>query len=372
MKILRPSANVLTTATLDTPETVALLGMPQSNMLDFADLRLRTEWRGQITVEVGVNDALRWTDTGARTAVVTPGTYNTVPEYLHQAAADMNAGGGATDFYAYQTTANHCAVAKVAGTFSLDLETDATNSLVLLGGWYALDRAAAASHTADVATIHQGDITGNYGGDFSRWDLTEALSVDCAAIAYPSLGPAGRSYLHFGTSDSDNSAEETWADHDDRLMVTFFSTPRIYQFITFHAVDPRRADVSRIGVGGLFVGRALDLGQWDWSTYVVEGSPRFERKSGEIRGQPFLSEMRPGETFGGSFFVTSRDKEALESEFRQVGQHEVLYVAMDPDNEPNQETWPCYLAGAPVFQHVGVETGLGWWTMALKFRVVEV
>lgn len=95
-------------------------------------------------VEVGVNDTVYWTEPGALSAVVPPGSY-TVATYLAAATIVMDAASGSTFTLTQAVDTGLVTVAITAGTFSWDWVGNTQRGNELLG-LQPVNTGAAASH----------------------------------------------------------------------------------------------------------------------------------------------------------------------------------------------------------------------------------
>jgi hypothetical protein len=371
------SENRVNSALLSTASTVALKGFPQANLTDADEPRRPTLYRGQFVVTAGVNDALNFTDTGARSAVVAPATYPNPAAFANAIAAAMNGAGGATDYIVYwdqsATNRNRFVIEKAASTVSLEINTGAgaaTSCLRLLCGFRNADRTAAASHVADLAVIHQPTFTGATAGDYTRWDLATVKPMQAAVLVSPHLSPGARPYLDFGTSSATgNDAEIKFGDFDDELMCAFF-TLQTHRYVALHLCDPHREDLSYVGAGLCWVGNWYAPSH-TWTATSRSGRMLTSSSKGEITGTPFLSEMQAGDSFNFSLEVAS-DMDGLAEVLRSAGMNDRLAVALDPLNEPNRETRLCRLAAMPTLERKQRETRLGWWALNCSFVVEPV
>ena len=369
MIIVRWSDNLLTAATVTTPSNSFEPGFPAANLAN-SDPRQPAVWRGGFLVEAGVNDAID-ADGDTVHATLTPGWYYSPVEFAQEIARAMTDAAGA-DWLCWwlqgSTNRSRFVLGPATGSKALEVASGtntASNALRLLAGFRNQDRTAAATHTGDYAARHSSALVVYDLGSAKTGDA--AFIVGCngsaGAVARVTVGaadpPAGDSYTFTG-------------HHDGDLMAVFGIDSAAARYVSF-ALDDSYSTGQRLQTGGLWYGPVLDLQQWEWMSYRRKGEIIRSGSTG-VTGRPFFSEMAPGESFTVAYQsapgLTLADAEALESVLRAEGTHGLMFIALDPDNEPIRETRLCRIAETPIKRFAAGSAGR--YSLTISGTIAEV
>ena len=373
--ILCPTAQNLLSkyGTLSTGAAAFGLGKPGTNLVT-TDPMAVAEWRGTFTVVLNVNDDLPFTGTGARTPVLTPGTYHGPAAFAAHVESIMN---GAGDSTAYQVSFSQATtggfyrfhVYNGSQTFSIDgATTPTTSAWVLLMGFTATDTATGAENV--------GDFVASSGANLALYDLGAAYAADVGIVANLSASPGGVVSVQVGSTSAVSDDEFIAGDHlDGSCTLLVYNADVRHRYVQFTVTDPRREDALRTSAGYLYHGPAFrsdisdDEAEWinfDRGGLTRERSGRSLVSTGQS-GRVSLAEAQPGEVvslpFGGSG-VGGQIAE-VEAIVTMLGSQGRAFLCSDPDTEPHRESALVRLASMPTYQR----TGAGRSTTSLSFEI---
>ena len=361
-------------------------GKPAANSADI-DTHKLCEWRGAIHVEAGVNDKSNFTDSagGALTATLNAGTYNSVAEYCIELARAHNTAASLTaySFWQEQGSADRYRIkaARAGGTVSFQINTGAqaaTNALRLSGGYRDADRSAAAAHVGDFAVCHDYDtLLLDFGALATRY------VGDGSFVYRPTYSPAASYVIRGGNTTATSNVEQIATGHaDDRIIYIPYSVTTYQLYIELRIYDPHRESRQRGSIAYWYHGPVFDTErtdevdgmQWEWQSYQTQHVQRARVTDG-VSGQPHWAEIAPGRIISASLDVSPglspNYAAGLQNLVKALGVETYAFVALDPTNEPQRETYLCRVAQAPTFQRVGTQSQLGRYRVGLMLEVVE-
>lgn len=379
-RIIRLADNLLTSSTLSSTAS-GLPGFTIANIVDAEDLRQPTQLLAPLTRDT----AKKWIDwgegSGELNSSLTATSWNDFQEFFRDCAETMNANGSsAGDWSGYWEQAgsdkHKGKLVKAAGSGSLLLQSGtnaANNALVEYGGYDGTaDLASAASHTGDVPVTCR-DTADQHGGAEIAADLTEAKGAQCCVLIglHPYLSPRHRSFVRFGTADADaDDAQETLGTYDTALQAAFFSSPQVYRYVTVHLADPH-SDSPYVGCSYIYLGDYLELERgWRPESMTLQHGGRVQLTPAAA-GRPYVSELATGDRVQVAFGADSMgaaDAERWLVKLQQIGVHERVIVCLDPDNEPNRDSFVGRLTSVPALQQVATESPFGRYRLTLELE----
>ena len=389
MKLAPLSWSLLSSATTVSTNAAAWTkGFPAANLWDI-DFRKVALARGLFVVDA-TNNKIDFTRAGAKVATLASASYYSPTEFAIEVARAMTAADGAAwrCWWLQGSTNRHRFVlGPNSGTATLDIATGpnvTVNALQLLAGFRKQDRAAAATHTGDLACVHGTTPTGS-PGDILDVDLGSAKAAHGSVIIYSRLSPGGLVGLSYSSSNPATGVGVTVDDSaDSEIQAVFLSSAVAYRYWRLTLSDPRRTDAQLNGAGYWYLGpffdtdnttTSADAKDWEWSSYARGGALRLSSAEG-LTGQPFISELLPGETFSIAFDsapgLGNDQIAAMQDVCAQLGVNTYCIVALDTTNEPVRETTFCRGTALPTFERSPVQSKLGRWRLTLTFEKVVV
>jgi hypothetical protein len=374
LRIAPLSWSLIPDASIQTSDAAFFKGFPASNLSDDDIFRVAVG-RGLWEMTATDRDLDIDQGFGSVRAQIAIGTYHGPGPTASVAIEALNSVGSL--WYAYQiqdaVNRNHWVLGRTSGTGALLCNSGAnvaTSAWAHLGFSTDYDRAAAVSHVSDFPAI-QGT-----GGDQVLYDLSTAKTAQMSAVVNPVGGKGFAPVVRFGTTTAVSDATETdFGEHDDEMMVSFFSSPQRYRYVRLDLVNPR-GSTPGVGAGYFYLGPYFETGRsWEWGSY--SRSKMLEiRPSVGILGVPFLTELEPGETFSVSFSSSPGldDADALSvlSLLEDLGVSDYAIVSVDQTSGYiNRETKMCRVVSVPSAAHVYDESKSGRWSVELEFEVAK-
>lgn len=374
MRIAPLSWNLCASGTVSSVANVFELGSPAANLFD-ADPFKVCRWRGLFAVSAGNSDKLYYTGSGVRTATLTATNYLSNAELCIHVAARINAeeAVGAQLAWLQGSTNRYRFGIYTSSSISLQIEGKSACVLTKLMGFRDADRSAATSHVGDFAAVGQRQ-------SICLVDLASAKGAYCSIVANVMTSPGAMLSIARGTSSAVSNATDYFDTHyDDEVMTVWYSDPTPYRFVSLAVSDPRTELVPRIGLGYWYHGMFYDTdAAADFDAQDFEG-PSYAR-AGEIhsvispgiQGQPFISEIEPGEKFEVSFDASPgmgpSGLPAIEDLITTLGVNGLAFVALDPVNEPHRETCLARCVSLPSLGHMASQSKHGRWRVPLTFE----
>lgn len=341
--------------------------------LTTADFREPAISNGVWVVQAGVNDDIDINEgAGELTATLTAATYYSAHQFAEEVEAQLEVAG--THSYTVTWLQDDAAryrfkIADDTGTVALPWNsgTNAATSARGLLGYGDYDRSAAATHTGDVAVIHDPIL----GARVQRSSI--AGIARCAVV----VGPVGGCDLRANARFSGASPERYGlGDYDDELMVTFFDAVD-NATVSLELLCPHSADTQLVGAGYGYIGDYYEPSNaWEVSSYdldPIDASVIHRTQSGRAYvGAEFGQRYSLKLGWRGAPGYDPDDLPQLRHLLDDIGIGDPLVVAMDPANEPTRESYLCRLVAMPSLTKVYTEGKPGRWAVSLELETVSV